>query len=256
MLTASERLTAANLNCVAAYCKLASHSPAGEVRQFGKATTFTTGVSISLFNGCFALQDVPAGDTEAALDWLAERHLRHRLWTQDGTPDSAIVDVARRHGLAPQPWAMPGMVLSVPSNPTPPPDGVTVDRVQVGQLDGWLAVIAGELPRDLAELLFRPSLVEDPDVALFIASHDGVPSGTSTAIRTGDVAGVYAVITVQAARRRGVGTAASWAAVDAGRAWGCDLVTLQASEMGLPIYTQMGFETVVHYETFGPLNGG
>ena len=63
---------------------------------------------------------------------------------------------------------------------------------------------------------------------------------------------MYAVGTLADARRRGVGTAATWAAVAAGRAWGCDKVVLQASEMGFPMYRAMGFRTVVRYAIFRP----
>lgn len=49
-----------------------------------------------------------------------------------------------------------------------------------------------------------------------------------------------AVGTLAEARRRGVGTALSWAATEA----------LQASPMGLPVYEVMGFTTVVAYADF------
>ncbi len=62
---------------------------------------------------------------------------------------------------------------------------------------------------------------------------------------------------IPSARRHGVGSALTWAAVDAGRAWGCDTIVLQASEMGFPIYAAMGFRTVVEYTVFGrPVQGG
>ena len=92
----------------------------------------------------------------------------------------------------------------------------------------------------MAERLFPSSFAADPDVALFTAYLDDVPVGTSITIRTGDISGVYAVITAPTARRRGIGTAAAWAAVNAGRKWGCRLVTLQATEMGFSSYAQDG----------------
>ncbi len=147
------------------------------------------------------------------------------------------------------------MVLSPPPEPPPPADRVTIEHVHAASLEPWLAVMARNgMPLDWAERLFPASFAADPDVALFTAYLDQEPVGTSIAIRTGDVCGVYAVITAETARRHGVGSAASWAAVNAGRDWGCDLVTLQATEMGFPTYVRMGFDTVAHYTTFAPVS--
>ncbi len=74
--------------------------------------------------------------------------------------------------------------------------------------------------------------------------------GTSLAIRSGEVSGVYNVGVVPGARRRGVGTALTWASVAAGRAWGCEPIVLQATEMALPMYEAMGFRTVASYAVF------
>ena len=56
--------------------------------------------------------------------------------------------------------------------------------------------------------------------------------------------------TLRDARRRGVGTAATWAAVSAGRAWGCETIVLQSSAMGYAVYEAMGFRTVVRYAIY------
>ena len=100
-------------------------------------------------------------------------------------------------------------------------------------------------PAHLLELL-----AADPNVRLFIARLDGRAAGHSVAIRTGAVSGVYAVGTLAPARRRGVGAAATWAAVAAGRVWGSDTIVLQASELGFSLYADMGFRTVVPYTAF------
>ena len=109
---------------------------------------------------------------------------------------------------------------------------------------------AGTPPPELAGRLYSEAFAADPDVQLFTARLEGRAVGAAAAIRTGNVSGVYAVGTLPVARRRGVGTAATWAAVAAGRAWGCDTVVLQSSEIGHSVYRAMGFRTVVSYADF------
>ncbi len=248
----SELVAAANLNCVGSYRKLAQHCADGGLREFGKAVAFVTGVPIALFNGCLAM-DATAQDADLAIDWMVGHATPYLLWASDDAATSELGDVARRRGLHRDEWAMPGMVLAAPPEPPAPADRVRIEQVDEASLQFWLATIASNgIPLDLAERLFPPSFVADPDVALYTGFLDDVPVGTSIAIRTGDVSGVYAVTTAPTARQCGVGTAAAWAAVNAGGEWGCALVTLQASEMGFSSYAKMGFQTVIRYTTFGP----
>jgi GNAT superfamily N-acetyltransferase len=75
----------------------------------------------------------------------------------------------------------------------------------------------------------------------------------SIAVRTGESGGIYSVATLESARRRGVGTAVTWAAVDAIREWGCTAAVLQSSEMGYPVYRAMGFAEVTRYTRYLPI---
>ena len=106
------------------------------------------------------------------------------------------------------------------------------------------------MTRELAEAIYSPGFADDPDIRLDVGRLDGTPAGYSIAIRSGDVSGVYNVGVASAARRRGVGTAVTWAAVEAGRAWGCDTAVLQSTEMAVSMYGAMGFRTVVSYAVF------
>ena len=83
--------------------------------------------------------------------------------------------------------------------------------------------------------LFTPALNDDPDVSLFTARWNDEPVGGAMSLRVDDTVGVYAVGTLKRARRRGVATAATWAAIDSWRRRGCTVAVLQASEMGLPL---------------------
>lgn len=243
----------ADRNYVGAYRKLVEHSMAGSIRSFGAVTAFTTGLPIGIFNGCIVVEPAEAADLANSVRWVAGLDLPFRVWIREELA-AGLASVPLEHGLEREAAPLPGMVLrSTPVPPSPAP-GVTV-RPVVGRaaLDEHLEVhVRKGMSAELAQRMFSPSFAADPDVRLFTAYLDGRPAGTSLAIRTGDASGVYNVGTLPDARRRGVGAAATWAAVAVGREWGCDTIVLQSSEMGFSLYSAMGFRTVVSYATFRP----
>jgi GNAT superfamily N-acetyltransferase len=248
--TEAELAAAATLNFIGSYRKLVEYSRGGAIRERGGVFAFATGVPISLFNGCIVAEPATPADLDAGLDWVRRQGLPYLVWI-DKTNAPRLGDVAIAHGLLREPAAYPGMVLHPIPGPPAPPAGVTVVPVTEAGLAEYIGVcVEGGMAPELAKRLYLPAFAADPDVQLFTARLDGRPVGTSVAIRTGEVAGVYAVGTVADARRRGVGTAASWAAVAAGSAWGCDTIVLQSSEMAFSLYSAMGFRTVVQYTTF------
>ncbi len=246
MRSEAELVSAANLNYVGSFRKLSQHSAKGEIREVGRVTAFTTGAPLSLFNGCLVLEPATEAEVDAAVMWVSSLGFPYCVWMEEELA-TRLGDVVLARGLERHPWVEPGMVLHPPPEPPALPPGVTIVP---GLAEHLGVLIEGGMPADIAHSLFPPSLANDPDVLLLTARIAGRPVGTSVALRTGDVAGVYAVGTLPVARRRGVGTAASWAAVAAGRAWGCETIVLQSSEMGLSVYSSMGFRTVVRYVTF------
>jgi GNAT superfamily N-acetyltransferase len=251
---ADQRLIeAADKNFIGSYRKLVEHSPGGETREFRGVFAFVTGLPIGMFNGCIVATPAAPEDLAAALDWVAERDVPYRLWIHEELTDG-LAQTIRERDMEQAAWLMPQMVLEQPPEPPTSASGVTVRSVSDGRsLDEYRQVsVKDGTSEDVARRLFSDSFAADPDVELVVASLDGQAVGTSLAVRTDEVAGVYAVGTLADARRRGVGTAATWAAVAAGRAWGCDMVVLQASEMGFPMYRAMGFRTVVRYAIFRP----
>jgi GNAT superfamily N-acetyltransferase len=245
-----ELVDAANLSFIGSYKTLVEHCPQGDIREINGVFAFSTRLPLSLFNGCIVVGPTSPPEFEAALAWIDERGLPYRVWI-DEERAPGLTGVALARGLDPDPVPYPGMVLHPVPDPPAPSSGVTVIPVTRADLSEHQGVrVEGGLPLDLARRLFPPSFAADPNVRLFSARLEGRPVGAAVAIRTGNVAGVYAVGTLPAARRRGVGTAATWAAVAAGRAWGCDTVVLQSSAMGFSMYAAMGFRTVVPYATF------
>jgi GNAT superfamily N-acetyltransferase len=250
MKTDPQLAAAANENFVASFRKPAEHCPAGEVRTFGGVFAFVTGLPIAFFNGCLVLEPAAAADLAAAVDWVGEREVPHKVFAvPELEPEVGTLVLAS--GFLPDEEPYPGMVLHpLPDAPRPAP-GVTVVAVDGAGLDEYLDVqVAAGLSASSAETLFSPSFAADPDVRLFTARLDGRPVGGSLALRSDAASGVYAVGTLEAARRRGVGTALTWAAIEAGREWGRDVIVLQSSPMAVSLYADMGFRTLVPYASF------
>jgi ribosomal protein S18 acetylase RimI-like enzyme len=103
-----------------------------------------------------------------------------------------------------------------------------------------------------------PSLAaaRDPDVALLVGYVGGraVATARIACVAAGRtrVADITGVATLPAYRRRGFGTAMTWAAVAAAAGRACDAAVLNASELGYPVYIKMGFVPVSTYRTYLP----
>lgn len=245
---------AADANFVASLTTLVGHVPGASSRAFGGVTAVVTGLPVGLFNGCFVLGDADPDDVADAIRWVAGASVPYRVWIREGLGDS-LAAVPPRHGLVRLERLFPGMALHpipmVPMVPSPPP-GVAVRRVvDAADLAAYRGVlVAGGAGQDVVDRLLPESFLQDADVGLVAAYLDERPAGTSLSIRTGTTVGVYNVNTLPWARRRGVGTAATWGAVGLGRAAGCELAVLQSSAMGQAIYEAMGFRTVLRYLEF------
>ena len=245
-----ELVALADENFVASFAKLAEHSVGGECRRLGGAFAYVSGLPIALFNGCVVVRPCAPDELDTALRWVRARAVPHRVFVAAGF-EAGLAEVAHAHGLERDPAPYPGMALHpVPEAPTPSPD-VTVVSVDDAGIEEFLSVGTGSgLPRDLAERMFSPAFLGDPDVRGFIGRLRGRPVGYALAIRSERANGVYNVGTLPDARRRGVGTALTWAAAAACREAGLDTVVLQSSEMARTMYEAMGFRTVVRYAVF------
>lgn len=235
---------------VACYRALAEAAPGGWVRDDVGTFAFVTGLALPMFNGCIVTDPNRTSGVGAALMWLAEHDLPFTLWVPGVVPPEVGV-LAAEHGLVREPQPFPGMVLKpVPASP-PLPHGLVIAPGATGRESDFARVVVGlGLGDEAAALLTAPSFAARADVDLFVGYLDGAPVGTSVAISSDHAAGVVNVLTLQEARGRGVGTALTWAAVQAGVARGHDTVVLQATPMGLPVYRSMGFETVVEYAEY------
>lgn len=143
----------------------------------------------------------------------------------------------------------PALALApIPSQLPPPPEGLTARLVtteaefkafcDIGQVGiRWIPSLAVAL---------------DPDVALFLGYLGEVPVATARLGIFGEVGDITSVTTAPEHRRRGIGTAMTWAAIAEGVRRGCTAMTLTATELGLPVYLKMGFVPVCTLREYLP----
>jgi ribosomal protein S18 acetylase RimI-like enzyme len=246
-MTEDERRRLADANVVAAFQLVQRHfgEPAGGSRRFGGVQAIATGAETRFFNRVMAL-DPAASPPEviAAVDWIERRGWPLVLQLSDVT-NEAVRDAVEARGLRADPWRSPVMVLEPIPVRREPAEGLQVRTGGAEIHADFLSALptAPSLARALG-----PGFASDRDVRLVVGYLGRSPVARAAAIRDGSTIGIYVVGTDDRFRRRGIGRAVTWAAIEAGvEAWGGTLAVLQSSEMGVPLYASMGFEVIGRY---------
>ena len=250
-----ERRRLADENVIAAFSLGQERlgDPRGGSARFGAVRVVAVGVDVAFYNPVLALDPATTpANVQTAIEWVESKGLPVSVQVRNDLDDqvrSAIEEL----GLVADEWPTPVMALEpIPADPpgsaVAPPADVALRTGGEELLDDWHAAIeSGTTFRRI----FGPTLGRDPRVRLAVAYLDDVPVSAAAAISSRSSVGVYAVGTVERARRRGIGRAVTWAAIEAGRtAWGSTIAILQSSEMGLPVYRSMGFEVISHYTEY------
>jgi GNAT superfamily N-acetyltransferase len=142
-------------------------------------------------------------------------------------------------------WRCPCMIRERGGDPPSPPRELEIveadDEATVLEAEALIGEVF-ETAAAPGSTLRRECLGED--FRVWVARVDGRPVTTATAYIADGFVGIYAVATLRDARRRGYGEAVTWAA----SLCRPDLpATLQASEMGQPVYERMGYRTVAEF---------
>lgn len=130
----------------------------------------------------------------------------------------------------------------------PLPAGFAVERVRdAGRARLWLRTtrIANGNDPDVSQVpltRFAPATFDDSDpLHLYLATVNGEPVATAQVLLAAGVAGLYYVSTIPSARRQGIGSGVTLAALRAARARGYHIGVLGASSMGVGVYQRLGF---------------
>jgi GNAT superfamily N-acetyltransferase len=247
-------------------CTLVSHTIAyvrtggGMVHDEGHLTWVECDVPLGAFNGVLSTA-LPETDVDAAITLICA-HFRARrmpmLWWVG--PAARPDDLGARlvtHGLSPA-GSDRGMALDLCTfEDAPFPSHLTVERVRDGEtMAVWLRTFAGGFEMSAALLSAYARVVmgappeRHPAGRFYLARLDGEPAGTAGLFCDAGVANIVQVCTVPSARRRGVGEAATRAALHDARQMGYRIAVLRASEEGFLLYRRMGFVPVCTVEAY------
>ncbi len=252
-MDANEIQARADANLFETFGAIAGAVEGGEVRQADGVIMAASGLSVSAFNIAFVTSPLaePAKVLAEVARYFDGRKLPFIVRVREGL-DPRTEAAAEVAGM-PFSDAVPGMVLEDMGRRGPTVEGLTI-RTAGGEpeLDDHARVAAQAfgMPLEAARSLMAVGRLHLPGIEFYVGYDEGRPVAASALFLSHDVAGVYNVATVPALRGRGMGEAMTWHAIRRGAERGALFASLQASEMGKPIYERMGFRTTTWYRTF------
>ena len=211
-----------------------------------------------MFKGVWSTR-LPPEAADAAIDemvaWYRARQAPFMFWWHTNRTQPA--DLGARleaHGFQQFSLADPGMAVDLgdlPPLPATPPGFSIVRAVDQRTLEDWrdaflFAFELAHVPM-AGQAWVDATLAAGPDGAswqLYLGYLDGQPVATNMLVLGDGVAGLYAVGTVPAARRKGIGAAITLQPLLDARAQGYRYGVLFATEMGLPMYKRLGYREV------------
>ena len=125
-------------------------------------------------------------------------------------------------------------------------DSVVVHRaIGLAAADANVRVLSNAfaIPAEATRRVLPPSLLDVPNVDVFLASIDGEVVGTVTFIHQGDTTGVWSMAIDTAHQRAGIGRRLLSAAIAKARSQGAARFFLGATPAGYRLYESLGFKT-------------
>jgi hypothetical protein len=248
----AERSARADANYFESMRALTGAMDRGLVREFDGIVAINTGLPVAWLNTAFVTRPLtrPEQSIRDAIAFYDEQEAPFIVRLREGV-DSAAERAAEAAGL-PFRDTTPGLALEpIAADGPAPPLEIRVAR-DIETLRDHIDVVASsfDMPPQMAETMLHPRMLALLDAEAYVGYEGGVPVASSALMVSHRVAGVYNVGCLPSHRRRGFGEAMTWHAVRRGAALGCVMSSLQASEMGRPIYERMGYRLVSTYRSF------
>jgi hypothetical protein len=211
-------------------------------------------------NGAFRIDEsLPAAALIARADaFFARRKRGYTIKIRDSGEDADVEAACAAEGLVAFGEPAPEMICHQPFGSITPPDGVELRTVidEPGVLD-FVAVNVdaystyGMPPDVLAHSFDQPAnVLADDNAVMVVAYRDDQPLAAALTYLSDGVASLQWVGTVASARQLGLGRVITQMATNAAFERGAATCSLQASEMGEPVYAKLGYETLYRYQNY------
>ncbi len=256
----TELVRLADLNFAEALREHARWSENGiiEERDGTLRTMSATGFPAGMFNAVFCLGRTPAdpeGWLDEQLEFFAQAQRGCSIYTRANL-DQPLHDMCLDAGLAGA-GAPPGMVCEAPLAEPPRDPRLSFEFVSsAAVLTRWVEVQASSyaslgMPETAVfEAMRWPERMLGPHSLFLLGRYDGAPVAGAMALLSHGIAGLYWIGVRPEMRNRGLGEAITRVINNAAFARGARAVVLQASNMGLPVYTSLGFREITNYPWF------
>jgi ribosomal protein S18 acetylase RimI-like enzyme len=195
---------------------------------------------------------------DKAINYFKSRNLPFTWWISPSSQPSSLGAYLEKYKLqcTERVAGMAADLRTLPSN-YPLPKGLTIKRLTtVSELNLFASVVASvfDPPDPCVQLFYQQtsdvSLKNDGSIHLYLGYLHGKPVATSALFMGASVAGIYCVATIKQARKQGIGTALTLAAIQDARNQGYQIATLEASGDGRNLYARIGFKTYCQFYTY------
>jgi len=243
----------ADFNYVLCMGLLTSNTFSGEFFTSYKYSIFNTGVPNRQFNVFFVQENTsqPLKLVQKGEEFFGSRKLPFRISFRNGL-EKEFAPLLSERGYKEN---RPDTVMTLLDLPDKNLFGKDLDMRRVSSAGGLAhfqeVVEKGySLPPGSGPFVITERIANLPDAELFVGYADNQPACTSMLIKTGPVAGIYWVATLDRFRNQGFGKAMTVESLVAGRNRGCTFANLQASAMGEPVYRRIGFDNPYSYHNY------
>lgn len=169
--------------------------------------------------------------------------------------DQDLAKEARANGLELRSTA-PGMALRTPPPKPAVPADIELEPVTDRAGSEAFAAVHRDVfvnsgrPAEAVNHFASPDALLARNVASVVARVNGTPASCAMIIHSGTTAGIYWVATTPTARNRGLGALVTSTVARLAFEHGARTVVLQATDLGAPIYHQIGFIPFTTYDRF------